>query len=67
MRNSLKLFCTAAMIWYAFPALAQESGPAEGDGLQEIVVTAQKREQSLQSVPVAVTACVIGPRVTVAV
>lgn len=36
-------------------AMAQEAGP-EKVGLEEIVVTAQKREQNLQSVPVAVTA-----------
>jgi iron complex outermembrane recepter protein len=35
-------------------ALAQESGSSAG--LEEIVVTAQKREQSLQDVPIAVTA-----------
>ncbi|HEX2559636.1 TonB-dependent receptor [Phenylobacterium sp.] len=36
----------------ASPALAQD----EGSTLEEIVVTAEKREQSLQDVPVAVTA-----------
>jgi iron complex outermembrane recepter protein len=36
-------------------ALAQ-SASGEGSGLEEIVVTAQKREQNLQDVPVAVTA-----------
>jgi iron complex outermembrane receptor protein len=38
----------------AMPALAQESD--DTGGLQEIIVTAQKREQTLQDVPVAVTA-----------
>ena len=37
------------------PAFAQEAEEETG-GLEEIVVTAQKREQNLQSVPVAVTA-----------
>lgn len=37
------------------PAVAQETAAAEG-GLQEIVVTAERREASLQSVPVAVSA-----------
>ena len=39
----------------ATPTLAQD-GPPEGVGLQEIIVTAQKREQSVQDVPIAVTA-----------
>jgi iron complex outermembrane recepter protein len=40
-------------------AQAQESAPAaaeEDGGLAEIIVTAQKREQSLQDVPIAITA-----------
>jgi iron complex outermembrane receptor protein len=37
----------------AAPSLAD---PAEGNVLEEIVVTAQKREQSLQNVPISVTA-----------
>jgi iron complex outermembrane recepter protein len=39
----------------AGPALAQTAEENDG-GLQEIIVTAQKREQSLQDVPIAVTA-----------
>ncbi|MBB4858357.1 iron complex outermembrane receptor protein [Novosphingobium chloroacetimidivorans] len=43
-----------AVVLHGAPAYAQDTG---GDGgLQEIVVTAQKREQSLQDVPIAVTA-----------
>ena len=38
------------------PAYAQSAPEEESGGLEEIVVTAQKREQNLQSVPVAVTA-----------
>lgn len=39
------------------PALAQsELDQVQTGGLQEIIVTAQKREQSLQDVPIAVTA-----------
>ncbi len=33
-----------------------QSGAAAGPGLEEVVVTARKREESLQSVPIAVTA-----------
>jgi iron complex outermembrane receptor protein len=35
---------------------SEAAGPQDNGSLEEIVVTAQKREQSLQSVPVAVTA-----------
>jgi len=38
------------------PAFAQDKDAVIANGLEEIVVTAQKREQSLQDVPVAVTA-----------
>lgn len=39
----------------AQPALAQET-PTDDGGLEEIVVTAQRREQSLQDVPIAISA-----------
>jgi iron complex outermembrane receptor protein len=44
----------AATTAFATPALAQEAD--DNSGLAEIIVTAQKREQSLQDVPIAVTA-----------
>jgi iron complex outermembrane recepter protein len=44
----------AASTGFAAPALAQEAD--DSSGLAEIIVTAQKREQSLQDVPIAVTA-----------
>ena len=43
----------AATSVFAVPALAQD---ADNGGLEEIIVTAQKREQSLQDVPIAVSA-----------
>ena len=46
----------ASMIALATPALAQEAASAEDKGLGEIVVTAQKREQNLQDVPLAISA-----------
>ncbi|AZI35551.1 putative TonB-dependent receptor [Caenibius tardaugens NBRC 16725] len=59
-------FCgTALALGIAVPAFAQNTGsntgsPAagstDGTGLQDIIVTAQRREQRLQDVPVAVTA-----------
>jgi iron complex outermembrane receptor protein len=45
----------AATTAFAVPAFAQEAEQSVG-GLQDIIVTAQKREQSLQDVPVAVSA-----------
>ena len=40
----------------AAPAQAQDPGATQAGALEEIVVTARKREESLQSVPIAVTA-----------
>ncbi len=42
----------------ATPALAQQTAPADDQAvtLDEVIVTAQRREQSLQEVPVAITA-----------
>ena len=62
MIRKFALLATASLI-FAAPAFAQEA-PAPADttvtedtgGLEEIVVTAQKREENLQNVPVSVTA-----------
>ena len=45
-------FCFLALVMIAPVAIAQDDGMV----LEEIIVTAQRREQSLQEVPVAVTA-----------
>lgn len=46
-----------ALAAVAQPAQAQDAAPADtGSTLEELVVTAEKREQSLQDVPVAVSA-----------
>jgi len=42
-----------AFFGFAAPALAADDNPAD-DALQEVVVTAQKREQNVQSVPLSV-------------
>lgn len=60
MRNSSFLFASSAILAIcAVPAHAQsdaqDAAPQAG-ALEEIVVTAQKREQNLQDVPVAVSA-----------
>jgi len=53
----LYLLACAATLAAPLPALAQSASPAtKAVGLEEIVVTAQKRSERLQEVPVAVTA-----------
>lgn len=52
--RKLLLAGSAAILVHGAPALAQES--ADDTALEEIVVTAQKRSESLQSVPVTVSA-----------
>lgn len=53
--SSVLIALAAGLAFPAYAQEAQEKGPAEG-GLKEIVVTAQRQEQNLQNVPVAVTA-----------
>jgi len=53
MRKKLSVLISTAMIPIApIPVLAQSSGAS----LEEIVVTAQRREQNLQEVPISITA-----------
>lgn len=61
MNNARKLLLATTILGAAFsavPAFAQDSAAVEEDnsGLSDIVVTARKREESAQSIPVAVTA-----------
>lgn len=46
----------AGLATTTIPAFAQQAEAGNEDGLGEIVVTAQRREQNLQKVPIAVTA-----------
>ncbi|MEN9932086.1 MAG: hypothetical protein RIS17_659 [Pseudomonadota bacterium] len=50
------LVASASLIGLAMPALAQTAAQGEDTGIEEIVVTAQRTAQSLQDVPIAVTA-----------
>ena len=63
IRTGLLMSVAACGMFAAAPAMAQDAGaPDEGDeatttsGIGEIVVTARKRSESLQNVPVAITA-----------
>ncbi|MEY4238025.1 MAG: hypothetical protein RL339_626 [Pseudomonadota bacterium] len=53
-RVAVRLMLGASLLAVASPVFAQEA--AEEGGLDEIVVTAQKREQNLQDVPIAISA-----------
>jgi len=58
MSRTFMLMASASFAFIANPVFAQDTPPAGDDtgGLEEIIVTAQKREERLQDVPVAVTA-----------
>ena len=60
MRGSLKAMVLAgAGAWSvgaAAPAIAQQTAQATFGGLEEIVVTARRREENIQQVPVAISA-----------
>lgn len=63
MVRKFALLATTSLVFAASPAFAQDVPAAanaavaeDNGGLEEIVVTAQKREQNMQSVPVSVTA-----------
>lgn len=52
-QQCVAIFLTSAL---ASPALAAEPEPGPKAGLNEIIVTAQRRDENLQNVPIAVTA-----------
>jgi len=57
-KQSLYLSVAAAVLSSALvaPAAFAQNAPGGGNAIEEVVVTARKREESLQSVPVAVSA-----------
>lgn len=50
------LACVLAAQTMVLPALAQDAAPATEDELDRIVVTAQKREQQIEDVPISISA-----------
>jgi iron complex outermembrane receptor protein len=52
----IALLCAAVATAVGVPAFAQQTAGAGADGVDEIVVTARKREESLQDVPLAISA-----------
>jgi iron complex outermembrane receptor protein len=56
MKKDVRLATAVAMALVSAGAAAQSAAPNADEGLEEVVVTAQKREQNLQDVPVAITA-----------
>jgi outer membrane receptor protein involved in Fe transport len=55
LRLAVRAILGASTFATALVAVAQDE-PAQTAGIEEIIVTAQKREESIQSVPIAVTA-----------
>ena len=55
MRNAL-LSASALAATLAAPAAQSQTAPAAANAIEEIVVTAQRREESVQDVPVSITA-----------
>lgn len=53
---SVALLTTASGFGLSAPAFAQAAAEADANGLDEIVVTAQKREENLQQTPLSISA-----------
>ena len=61
MKTFHKVMCvalcaSASSLGLAAPAFAQAAAEAESTGLDEIIVTAQKRGENLQQTPLAISA-----------
>ena len=56
LTSSVAIAVASAAVFIAPAAYAQDETADEGAGLSEIVVTAQRREENLQDVPLSVTA-----------
>ena len=56
MKSLMKAALLAGAAWSAIPTLALAQDAAADAAVEEVVVTARRREESLKDVPVAVTA-----------
>jgi iron complex outermembrane recepter protein len=57
LKTTIATLMSGAALTLASPAFAQTAGPAEETGgIQDIVVTAQKRAENVQDVPIAISA-----------
>lgn len=56
LRKALLLSVSTCLIGQALPAVAQEAAEEDNKFLDVIVVTAEKRQENLQTVPISVTA-----------
>jgi iron complex outermembrane receptor protein len=56
VRAALVAGASLCALGFAAPALAQDAAPQAEDGVGEIIVTAQRREQRLQETPLSITA-----------
>ncbi|HMN45959.1 MAG TPA: TonB-dependent receptor [Povalibacter sp.] len=56
LRRAIGVALAAAVTATSLPVSAEETGSGEGRSIETIIVTAQKREQNLQDVPIVVTA-----------
>jgi iron complex outermembrane receptor protein len=56
MNRRLQLLASCALVAAAISGAAHAAEDAGSNMIEELVVTAEKREQSLQDVPVAVSA-----------
>ena len=60
LAKKLMLACTASCALVATPALAQSAGQpddvSQASEVDDVIVTAQRRDERLQDVPIAVTA-----------
>ena len=55
-RKNLKTGCAVLALVLATPALAQTPPPAPAEGVADIIVTAQRRAENVQDVPIAISA-----------
>jgi iron complex outermembrane recepter protein len=56
IKSFMAMLCASTALIASVPALAQDAAEEDTGGIAEIVVTAQKRAENVQSVPIAISA-----------